>query len=396
MVRGFTFECLMNIKAFKEVEGIPYIELRYVGGLNTILEFEDDKEMRRFLDEGEHIWKLWFKSLTPWTSHLRLNKRITSIIVYGVPMHAWCEEAFTIIAGKWGEVIIPESCDTDNLNLAFGRIGILTDHPGIISTSTTIIVDGESYRLNVLEDVFESNRLNPMLASIDVTDHFGVEDWDNQWGDVDYGIEDEPQDDVPPELSPENEWYPTVAEAEVVGEANRRHDNEYWEPEKRQIVAEARGGENQDGKEKDVLESGKEVEPQHNPVQPHMESDGGPNSPRLTQGLSHGPDLNEGHLLGHSVLSRSKSLDLNANPNSSTPGISQTWKPRSNDNSPPTSASSASINQVISDHLETSVNFSQEIEATLEIGEKIGFQFGGNKKQAMRLLKRRGVNDVTQ
>ncbi|KAI3764636.1 hypothetical protein L2E82_14647 [Cichorium intybus] len=52
-----SFEKLMNIKAFKEVEGIPNVELRYVGGLNTLIEFEDEADMHALLVNGEHIWK---------------------------------------------------------------------------------------------------------------------------------------------------------------------------------------------------------------------------------------------------------------------------------------------------------------------------------------------------
>ncbi|KAI3503430.1 hypothetical protein L1887_31871 [Cichorium endivia] len=117
------------ITAFKEVEGNSCTELRYVGGLNTLLEFDSEVEMNEFLVNGEHIWRPWFKSLIQWSPSLQLNKRIGSIMIYGIPMHALCEEAFTVIASKWGRVLIPDTCDTDNLNLAFGRVGILTDNP---------------------------------------------------------------------------------------------------------------------------------------------------------------------------------------------------------------------------------------------------------------------------
>ncbi|KAI3508665.1 hypothetical protein L1887_23674 [Cichorium endivia] len=197
-----SFEKLMNIKAFKEVEGNSCLELRF-------------------------------------------SKRIASIIIYGVPMHAWCEEAFTVIARKWEEVLIPEACDTDNLNLAFGRIGILTDHLGIISTSINIVVDGEQYKFNVIEDVFESNRLNLMLASIDLQD-----------------------DQDEPELFPDDLRNWTVEEE---GEANSQHDVQHWETERRTENNEARepgnndsekvNCENQETARIEVVETLPEVDP---------------------------------------------------------------------------------------------------------------------------------------
>ncbi|KAI3515261.1 hypothetical protein L1887_14081 [Cichorium endivia] len=113
-----SFEKLMNVKAFKEVEGNPSVDLRYVGGLNTLLEFEDEEIMTSFLRNGEHVWKHWFKTLTPWRQDMQLNKRVSSLLVYGVSLHAWCEEAFSNIAKIWGTVLILETCDTSNQNLA--------------------------------------------------------------------------------------------------------------------------------------------------------------------------------------------------------------------------------------------------------------------------------------
>ncbi|KAI3519771.1 hypothetical protein L1887_08987 [Cichorium endivia] len=112
----------------------------------------------------------------PWDPSQKFSKRIASIVIHGVPLHAWCEEAFSVIASKWGEVIIPETCDTDNLNMAYGRVGNLTDNQGLISSDITIVVDDSLYTINVLEDVFESNRLNPMLACDDVDEQFYQDD----------------------------------------------------------------------------------------------------------------------------------------------------------------------------------------------------------------------------
>nr|KAJ0206798.1 hypothetical protein LSAT_V11C500242850 [Lactuca sativa] len=96
-----------------------------------------------FLSNGREIWQPWFKKITPWE-------------VECVPQHAWCEEAFSIIA-----------TNTDSPNLAFGRVGILTSHPDIVSSSITILVDGIPCKINVMEYIFESLKLSPVLAAND-------------------------------------------------------------------------------------------------------------------------------------------------------------------------------------------------------------------------------------
>ncbi|XP_023763922.1 uncharacterized protein LOC111912416 [Lactuca sativa] len=162
-----SFQALMNVKAFQEVEGCPSIQLRYLGGLKMLLEFEDIAVKEKFLNEGREIWQPWFKTVSAWEEGINFNERIASLIIQGVPQHAWCEEAFSIIANSWGSVVIPEECNTSSPNLAFGRVGILTSHPGIISSSIKILVDGKPYQINILEDIFESIKLSLVLAAND-------------------------------------------------------------------------------------------------------------------------------------------------------------------------------------------------------------------------------------
>nr|KAJ0193392.1 hypothetical protein LSAT_V11C800414340 [Lactuca sativa] len=161
------FQALMNVKAFQEVEGCPSIQLRYLGGLKILLEFENIIEKEKFLNDGREIWQPWFKTVTAWEEERNFNERIASLIIQGVPQHAWCEEAFSIIANTWGSVVIPEECNTISPNLAFRRVGILTSHPGIISSSIKIMVNGKPYQIHILEDIFESLKLSPVLAAND-------------------------------------------------------------------------------------------------------------------------------------------------------------------------------------------------------------------------------------
>ncbi|CAI9296332.1 unnamed protein product [Lactuca saligna] len=115
-----------------------------------LLEFENTSEKVAFMNNGKEIWQPWFKEVNNWDVEGNFTERIASIIIQGVPQHALCEEAFNIIARSWGSVVIPEECNTDSPNLAFGRVGILTSHPGIISSSIKILVDRKSYQINVM------------------------------------------------------------------------------------------------------------------------------------------------------------------------------------------------------------------------------------------------------
>ncbi|KAL4573748.1 hypothetical protein LXL04_020565 [Taraxacum kok-saghyz] len=158
------YHSLMNVKNFKEVESCQQINMRYLGGLRMLLEFEHVEAANLFLDGENERWKPWFSSISKWHHDITHNDRIASLVIQGVPPHAWCEETFSLIAGSWGTVIIPESCCEDNPNMAFGRVAIITNHPGIISSSFPIAIDNIKYSVNVLEDLEESAKLSPVLA----------------------------------------------------------------------------------------------------------------------------------------------------------------------------------------------------------------------------------------
>ncbi|KAI3689237.1 hypothetical protein L2E82_47190 [Cichorium intybus] len=102
--------------------------------------------------------------------------------------------------------------------------------------------------------------------------------------------------------------------------------------------------------------------------------------------------------LGQSVLAKSKSrsIDLNENPNSSSAGESRNWANVAMENPSPSGQSSDSINKEKSCLPTSSTNSSQEIDATMELGERIGFSFEGKKEQVEVLLKRRGAAEMHQ
>ncbi|KAI3507928.1 hypothetical protein L1887_22925 [Cichorium endivia] len=372
----------MNVKAFKEVEGIPNIELRYVGGLNTLLEFEDETGMQALLVKGEDTWRPWFKSLTPWNQDMQLNKRIASLLIYGVPLHAWCEEAFSGIARSWGKVLIPEACETDNLNMAFGRVGILTDYPGLISSSVNISVDEKIYSINVIEDLFESNRLNPMLACNDIESEFNQGDWASDWRsetqESDGYFAGSELPGTPQGFSPEKETSPGSSEKDNALGNEKSDQSSRRNSKSRHLSAQSYNQENTRELNEGVI-NGIRPSSDNNPAQEECQA---------------GPDLFNDHEMGRKTLRKTKSLDLNAHPTQSLD--SRVSSTRIRNTSPRSRSLSQSKNPADSLSQTISLSTSKELEATLELGKKIGFQFSGNNEQTYMLLRNNGDANVSQ
>lgn len=71
-----SFQDLMNVKAFQEVEGCPSIQLRYLGGLKMLLVFDNATDRDDFLNNGKEIWQSWFKEVVAWEEGTILMKEL--------------------------------------------------------------------------------------------------------------------------------------------------------------------------------------------------------------------------------------------------------------------------------------------------------------------------------
>ncbi|KAI3739751.1 hypothetical protein L2E82_30162 [Cichorium intybus] len=203
---------------------------------------------------------------------------------------------------SWGKVLIPEVCETDNLNMAFGRVGILTDHPGLISSTVNINVDDKLYPINGIEDLFESNRLNPMLACNDIESEFNQGDWASDWrsemqeSDGDFAGSELPE--TPLALSPEKERSPRSSEKENASGNEKSDQISRRNSKSHSLFAQSCNLENIRELNEDVL----------NGIRPSS-----CNNP-AHEDCQDGPDLINDQEVGRKTLRKTKSLDLNAHP----------------------------------------------------------------------------------
>ncbi|KAI3503429.1 hypothetical protein L1887_31870 [Cichorium endivia] len=139
------------------------------------------------------------------------------------------------------------------------------------------------------------------------------------------------------------------------------------------------------------------VGPQIDALNNRMEIPVGPVDVGRNENVMSGPNSENCVELGQSIIAKSKLLDLNRKLYSTTTGESRTWVPLENpSHSPNKTSSSPSINQADCESPVISANTvssSTEIQATMEIGEKLGFQFHGNEEQVKSMLKNEVLTD---
>ncbi|GKC30767.1 RNA-directed DNA polymerase, eukaryota [Tanacetum coccineum] len=95
-----TIDTFTNLHIICDEVGLPVIKLKYLGGLHALL-----------------------------------------ISIEGLPPQAWYESAFTRLAREWGEVIFPETCNTNSLNSVAGKVCMRTKCMEIIQHNMPVIID---------------------------------------------------------------------------------------------------------------------------------------------------------------------------------------------------------------------------------------------------------------
>lgn len=61
-----------------------------------------------FHRDQRDIWSMWFAWIKKWDNSGYHMQRIIWLKISGVPVQLWDSNVFTIIAGKFGRVLIPQ------------------------------------------------------------------------------------------------------------------------------------------------------------------------------------------------------------------------------------------------------------------------------------------------
>ncbi|KAJ4847049.1 hypothetical protein Tsubulata_017084 [Turnera subulata] len=95
----------------------------------------------------------WFLSLEPWKQEFGAVNRSCWVIVHGVPLHAWCQEFFSLVAMFVG-TFISLAEETENWRrLDYAKIQIMTSFKNPINQSLAVSIAGQSYDVSILESL---------------------------------------------------------------------------------------------------------------------------------------------------------------------------------------------------------------------------------------------------
>ncbi|OIV92346.1 hypothetical protein TanjilG_10556, partial [Lupinus angustifolius] len=146
----FSIQKIMAKEGYLSVKTIP------TGGRWVLLKGNSDE----LLDiQKERNWSYpMFKSFCPWSQSFKVNERLMWVKCFGVPIQAWSEEFFRLIAAPLGTFVMLDDATREMNRLDVGGFLVLTDLVCSVDLSQKVRVDGVEFIVRLVES-FEVHSL---------------------------------------------------------------------------------------------------------------------------------------------------------------------------------------------------------------------------------------------
>ncbi|GKE73231.1 reverse transcriptase domain, reverse transcriptase zinc-binding domain protein [Tanacetum coccineum] len=141
------FSSIANTRTMCRNEGFMKVDFKYLGGLWVLFDFPSKEAKEKFLNHNGI--KSWFSTLKPWYDEFVVDERLIWLEIEGVPIRAWCNDTFTHLCRKWGEVLFLD--DSDPCNRLSKRLCIKSSHALLVFESTLVTLNNVNYTIRVRE-----------------------------------------------------------------------------------------------------------------------------------------------------------------------------------------------------------------------------------------------------
>ncbi|KAL4557075.1 hypothetical protein LXL04_035245 [Taraxacum kok-saghyz] len=141
------FLTLPNLRMLCMDEWFDEVEVRYVGGLWVLFEFNSEETCTNFMQS--EAMDHWLREKKHWDRNFVSEDRLVWVDIEGLPIRAWSKTAVRQIVARWGTVAhLDDSLGED---LYKNRVCMLTGYQGIISEVIKVRVDGDIFSIRVKE-----------------------------------------------------------------------------------------------------------------------------------------------------------------------------------------------------------------------------------------------------
>jgi hypothetical protein len=151
---GF-FKETMDYQTFYDrlvMEGQHEVTATFMGGNMVLLQCPCEGELEEVMKFNSGWWDQCFSKILPWKPNFVSESREIWIQIYGIPLHAWEEGSFKMVAGRFGVFVDFDEATVAKQRLDVARVKLRTVRRGMIDTVLQLKVQGSSFDVWVVEE----------------------------------------------------------------------------------------------------------------------------------------------------------------------------------------------------------------------------------------------------
>ncbi|KAK1424777.1 hypothetical protein QVD17_20115 [Tagetes erecta] len=126
VARAKDLNLLNQIHSLASQAKIRNMDIRYLGGLFTLLSFPSQEEANNFHAQT-NTWGNWFSKIEPWRGQSIPYERIAWLRIHGVPPHLWNPVVFNKIGSSYGRLLQTAEANWDDANFSYECVGVLVN-----------------------------------------------------------------------------------------------------------------------------------------------------------------------------------------------------------------------------------------------------------------------------
>ncbi|KAF1865921.1 hypothetical protein Lal_00033383 [Lupinus albus] len=166
-------------------DGFLTIHLTPLGGRSFLLRSEEDDDIEAFL-EGEPAWfQSRFCVLRKWVPKDLASERFIWVRCYGVPLHAWEENFFKLLASSLGTFLGLDHWTRSHHHLEYGRFLVAIPFLASVDKSCLVRIDNIDYEVKLVEEKAHCWHQCGKTSSSILTTNSSTSDFECSWLDRD-------------------------------------------------------------------------------------------------------------------------------------------------------------------------------------------------------------------
>ncbi|KAJ0879411.1 putative RNA recognition motif domain, nucleotide-binding alpha-beta plait domain superfamily [Helianthus annuus] len=141
---------LNNLFSLMSKAGEKDVTFSYLGGLFVLIKFLSVDHCNSFVCNNG-IWKDWFSSLDHWNGQSLPFERIAWLRIVGVPIHLAEDEVYDSIARRFGKIVHASQRSVEDVDLSVNCIGVLRGDGERIEEVVSLVWKDKRYKVWVEE-----------------------------------------------------------------------------------------------------------------------------------------------------------------------------------------------------------------------------------------------------